>query len=243
MAFSITASSSAMATTFITGTTTISGVTLNFGPNPTNLTDKIKGNGATTGTSLPLITDSGYLVDFSSANQLKQSGGAGFATVSGIGSGANNAGFSALTIDPRGSSGSYTGFDGFTAINFGLDSLGRGNSTYYGDVVLNLLSGGSITFQNVAFQTNGNQHFGISSDDNRIFSSIEFENLFSFDKNGNKLAAQKFDSLKQVSINLANAPVTPGVPEPATWTMMIIGFGAVGGVMRKRKVKTAVSYS
>ena len=28
--------------------------------------------------------------------------------------------------------------------------------------------------------------------------------------------------------------VTPGVPEPATWAMMIVGFGMVGGAMRIR---------
>lgn len=30
-----------------------------------------------------------------------------------------------------------------------------------------------------------------------------------------------------------------GVPEPATWAMMIIGFGAVGGTLRRRAVKSA----
>ena len=33
------------------------------------------------------------------------------------------------------------------------------------------------------------------------------------------------------------------VPEPATWAMMIIGFGAIGGAMRRRNaVRTRVSY-
>lgn len=37
---------------------------------------------------------------------------------------------------------------------------------------------------------------------------------------------------------------TPAVPEPATWLMMILGFGLVGGVMRaKRNEKLTVSYS
>jgi hypothetical protein len=34
---------------------------------------------------------------------------------------------------------------------------------------------------------------------------------------------------------------TPGlsaVPEPATWAMMILGFGLVGGVMRRRQRQT-----
>jgi hypothetical protein len=33
----------------------------------------------------------------------------------------------------------------------------------------------------------------------------------------------------------------PAVPEPATWAMMIAGFGAVGSAMRYRRGKTAVS--
>ncbi|ODU20530.1 MAG: hypothetical protein ABS87_10865 [Sphingomonas sp. SCN 67-18] len=33
------------------------------------------------------------------------------------------------------------------------------------------------------------------------------------------------------------------VPEPATWAMMIGGFGLVGGVMRRRAVRTTVTYA
>ncbi len=34
-------------------------------------------------------------------------------------------------------------------------------------------------------------------------------------------------------------PPPPAVPEPAAWAMMIVGFGAVGGVMRRRRSLTA----
>ena len=41
--------------------------------------------------------------------------------------------------------------------------------------------------------------------------------------------------------------VTPGggaVPEPATWAFMILGFGAIGGAMRRqRKANVKVSYA
>ena len=34
-----------------------------------------------------------------------------------------------------------------------------------------------------------------------------------------------------------------GVPEPATWALMILGFGAVGGAMRRRNAKTSVRFA
>jgi len=33
------------------------------------------------------------------------------------------------------------------------------------------------------------------------------------------------------------------VPEPATWALMILGFGAVGGAMRRRNAKTSVRFA
>jgi hypothetical protein len=30
-------------------------------------------------------------------------------------------------------------------------------------------------------------------------------------------------------------PPMPGVPEPATWAMMLIGFGAMGTMLRRRR--------
>lgn len=36
---------------------------------------------------------------------------------------------------------------------------------------------------------------------------------------------------------------TPGVPEPGTWAMMILGFGLIGSQMRRRKSKTRLRVS
>jgi hypothetical protein len=35
------------------------------------------------------------------------------------------------------------------------------------------------------------------------------------------------------------ADATPAVPEPATWAMMMLGFGAMGGILRRRSAVTA----
>lgn len=42
--------------------------------------------------------------------------------------------------------------------------------------------------------------------------------------------------------NIATTTVG-AVPEPSTWAMMIIGFGALGMAMRRRRVRTTVSYA
>ncbi|MDR6788218.1 hypothetical protein J2Y58_001576 [Sphingomonas sp. BE138] len=39
----------------------------------------------------------------------------------------------------------------------------------------------------------------------------------------------------QVNLNAPVTPPTGAVPEPATWAMMILGFGVVGAALRRRK--------
>jgi hypothetical protein len=46
------------------------------------------------------------------------------------------------------------------------------------------------------------------------------------------------------NLTLAGARATAGVPEPATWAMMIMGFGLMGASMRRnRKVSTRVRFA
>jgi len=62
----------------------------------------------------------------------------------------------------------------------------------------------------------------------------------SFAKSQAKLDGFK---LEKISFNVAPPP-PPAVPEPATWLMMILGFGFVGGAMRaRRRERLTVSYS
>ena len=45
----------------------------------------------------------------------------------------------------------------------------------------------------------------------------------------------------RITNNVASPPVSGAVPEPGTWAMMLIGFGAIGGALRARR-RVAVSY-
>ncbi|WP_293971313.1 PEPxxWA-CTERM sorting domain-containing protein [Sphingomonas sp.] len=47
------------------------------------------------------------------------------------------------------------------------------------------------------------------------------------------------DGFKLTSLSINAVPAT--VPEPATWAMMLVGFGAIGGTMRSRKVRQSLN--
>jgi hypothetical protein len=40
--------------------------------------------------------------------------------------------------------------------------------------------------------------------------------------------------------NASGFSFIPGVPEPATWAMMLLGFGAIGCMMRARRKQEAL---
>ena len=44
-------------------------------------------------------------------------------------------------------------------------------------------------------------------------------------------------------LRYTTAVVVPGVPEPATWAMMIGGVGMAGGALRRRKACVSVRYT
>jgi hypothetical protein len=52
-----------------------------------------------------------------------------------------------------------------------------------------------------------------------------------------------YDDESFVFQNVRIAPPTAAVPEPATWAMMLAGFGAVGMAARRRKTRVAVSFA
>jgi acetyl-CoA carboxylase carboxyltransferase component len=53
-----------------------------------------------------------------------------------------------------------------------------------------------------------------------------------------------FAALTAQDINFTVTGTPPAVPEPASWAMMILGMGAVGGALRRRsKVSTTVKFA
>ena len=120
----------------------------------------------------------------------------------------------------------------FTAIDFNLNPLGsysRSNPLLT-DITLGLVGGGSFTFSNVAVY-NGQTKFLIFGDAGEKFNSINWKAVGINDQ---------FDDIRQIDIQAA---VLPGVPEPATWAMMLAGFGLMGASLRRRNAETRVRFA
>lgn len=79
--------------------------------------------------------------------------------------------------------------------------------------------------------------FGIegSADDGDYFTKI----AFSFTGAGNNFGVEQ---VKAINIGgVGTISTIPAVPEPATWAMLIAGFGLVGAAARRRDRKTVVA--
>jgi hypothetical protein len=172
--------------------------------------EMIHNNDAPDGTTLTLITKpSAYLIDYTSSDTLSAAGsGNGFAIVTGP--------FSDITLDPQ------SPVIGFTDIQYTLRPVndpGREPAFTY-DILVNFVGGGMQSFTDVLFPNN--HKFDINAEGNEVIESLTFSGL---EFNGQ---SYDFDSLRQVSINAV-------IPEPASWAMMITGFGLVGGAIRRRR--------
>lgn len=113
-------------------------------------------------------------------------------------------------------------------INITLNYAGGGNATYNLETLFGPPSG--------VFLESGSVHFLGFIDTDNPFSSVVFGGASA---NGDILA---FDLM---TIGDRAQVVNPpsGVPEPATWAMLILGFGAVGATLRRRQQTARVSFA
>jgi len=97
------------------------------------------------------------------------------------------------------------------------------------DYIVNITSSSS-TLQHLAFTvagTGANAGATLTLDHNFVDNQNIFAAVDVIGKNGNT--------------GVIGATLAGGVPEPATWGMMLVGFGGLGAMMRRRRAMTAVA--
>ena len=78
--------------------------------------------------------------------------------------------------------------------------------------------------------------------DNAAFVTNGFSGTLSVTGNTLTFAAPQFDSVGTRTSIISFAGGNPGaVPEPATWAMMLMGFGAMGVALRRRRKLTHIA--
>jgi hypothetical protein len=135
-------------------------------------------------------------------------------------------GFLSLTIAPV----DPTAF--FSAMDFDLHTIGSQLTNYYADninVLVTLSDNTTQLFNTGLLNDNGANKFLISGDAGELFKSITFTGYIGDPANN---TPGYIHSIKQVGVDNVG-----GVPEPSTWAMMLLGFGAVGFGMRRRRPK------
>jgi hypothetical protein len=105
----------------------------------------------------------------------------------------------------------------FTAAEFNLLS---GDPVSF-DVTLSALGGGSAVIH--VDNANGSNVFDIIAGAGESYTSATFSTV----------SPAGFTTFKQLRLVLAQP--TGGVPEPATWAMMLLGFGGIGMAMRRSR--------
>ena len=171
-----------------------------------------------------------FLVDYTSTSLLHDNGNSGgFATVTGVG-GMGGTGFVNLTIAPENAD--------FTGIKFNLiipnNPLAPGNGTSFDfTTTVFFLGGTSQTFTDTALSAP--DRYLVSADPGQVMTKIVFSALDA-DYNGLTEVPFNFDGIEQVSFDGLSA-----IPEPATWAMFLVGFGAIGFAMRGSRRRQLVA--
>lgn len=145
----------------------------------------------------------------------------------------NATGSSLSFVDPT--TGVATTSNGFGLTVAGLN-LGGG---YYAGATATFLGLGGVVLGTQTWAPVGPSEFRSQVVYANNFAGIASV-LFARIENDNGPALFPIDNVT-FSLN----PAAAAVPEPATWVFMIVGFGAVGGMIRRRnrKVSTSVRYA
>jgi hypothetical protein len=124
----------------------------------------------------------------------------------------------------HGSFGSVSGADGMGVIS------APGNPSLDGDIIVNTTNGNIVLVDHVTFvQT-------------ILASGGGYGDYTSPDRNDGSLLVSSSNNLLRLSCGAGCGigSVSPSVPEPSTWAMMILGFAGVGFMAYRRRNKTAM---
>jgi hypothetical protein len=147
---------------------------------------------------------------------------------------------------PKGAGIGYTKISLADGGDFSAIEFLAGSSAWFGDARLQyqLFQDGALVLSGF-MEGLGNvwsplKTFGFSGTDGQLFDELRVQSVFG--KNFDKYGVDQL-ILDNITIGAAAGPIGSAVPEPATWAMMIIGFGAVGSMVRTSRRRQAYAFA
>ncbi len=123
------------------------------------------------------------------------------------------------------------GITGYREVSFYIGSIDWGNTVDVLDLGGNLLRSFKGAEMAAPASPSGNQDFPLN---NRLLTFTAGA--------GELIGGLRFTSSVD-SLEADNIRFTAAVPEPATWAMMLVGFGMIGATARYRRRKSNVAYA
>ncbi|WP_394763859.1 DUF4394 domain-containing protein [Phenylobacterium sp.] len=132
--------------------------------------------------------------------------------------------------------GVYPGGLAYVAATDTLFETLAGGGNFY---TINLANGAATLFSSNATVLNDN---GVTWDASRgkFFTDDWSSSIYSFDANGQNATFVMNTSGAYDGI-ISVGPTGGAVPEPATWAMMLVGFGGLGAMLRRRRTQGALA--
>ena len=114
-----------------------------------------------------------------------------------------------------------------------LDGTANGALTLLTAAFINPAINGQTTFGSNGIAFNGTNFYTSDEQAHRVTK---------WDVNGNFVSFAALDSgSRYENWTFASQDIAGGIPEPATWAMMLMGFGGLGAVIRRRRALSAIA--
>jgi hypothetical protein len=126
-----------------------------------------------------------------------------------------------------------------TALTCTIAAGGNCTDNDFGPVAISLSESAGVTLGSYTF---GPQYYDCFGPGEVPAAGVECGRDFSFlPRMLFDVTFSEFDQIYPYTLTVSDEPLSSAIPEPSTWVLMLLGFGAIGTVLRRRPAGRALA--